>query len=135
MKKTAAICAFVALLGGCATAPPPTALELSSADYGESPTDYQSSIKGYMASTLKDPESARYEFGSQPVKAWHGRGGVRYYGYAVCASVNAKNSYGGYTGPKKSYFFLRGTDVIDAYHSGESGGVMEQIVYNMCSKL
>jgi len=53
---------------------------------------------------LKDPESARYRFGT-PKKAYVNEGlayggGVAWYGWLVDVAVNAKNSFGGYTGAK-----------------------------------
>lgn len=34
------------------------------------------------------------------------------HGYSVCASVNAKNSYGGYTGQKQRWFLIRKSQII-----------------------
>ncbi|KHE04764.1 MULTISPECIES: hypothetical protein [Citrobacter] len=47
--------------------------------------------------TLKDPESAKFE------SFFHSSGENDGY---VCGTVNAKNSYGGYTGKKKFYVYL-----------------------------
>ena len=77
-----------------------------------------------MASRLKDPFSARYNFG-QPQKGvsqdgW-ARGGKKHFGWIVPVSINAKNSYGGYTGDKQYYFFLSDGqigDITAMYGSG-----------------
>lgn len=119
---------FAALLGlvsgGCATAP--TVAEFESAYFGEYPGDYEGMIKGYMAQRLKDPESARYQFLNAPRKAWNGFGG-RKYGWAVCATINGKNSYGGYVGNRPSYFLLRDGLVVDSMHGdGQYGDAMVQ---------
>jgi len=103
----------VLLLAGCATKP--TLDELNSADYGAYPYGYKDTISSHMSRRLKDPESARYDYLNQPQKAWNGFGGAKY-GYAVCVNVNAKNSFGGYTGGQMSYFLLRGSSVIDSSH-------------------
>lgn len=83
---------------GCAELqkPPP------GADFGTIPGDYESVIKSQMDRTLKDPESAKYRFG-QTLHAWANRGSesggtLMWTGQAVQMEINAKNSYGGYTG-------------------------------------
>ena len=116
---------FVAVLvGGCASRP--TQQEMSAADYGSYPTDYEQIIRSYMQRTLKDPESARYEFLNQPQTAWTSMGGKKY-GYAVCAYINAKNSFGGYVGNRLSYFLIKNSQVIAASHGdGEFGDAIAQ---------
>lgn len=47
--------------------------------------DWQASARRYVRNELKDPESAIF-------------GDVRTYARAVCGTVNARNSYGGYAG-------------------------------------
>ncbi|MDR5772865.1 MULTISPECIES: hypothetical protein [unclassified Caballeronia] len=34
------------------------------------------------------------------------------YGYLVCTDINAKNSYGGYTGAKRRWFLIRNGAVV-----------------------
>lgn len=111
------------VLAGCAT--PPTEQELASADYGAYPGDYEQVVEGYMQSILKDPDSARYEFLNSPKKGWAGIGNKRF-GYVVCANINAKNSFGGYTGNRLNYFFIKDGSVIDASlgEGGDYGDVM-----------
>ncbi|MDP9706630.1 UNVERIFIED_ORG: hypothetical protein J2W64_003844 [Rahnella aquatilis] len=100
---------------GCAPKPP-SQVEISSANYGSLPDDYQQQIKNYMASALKDPESARYTF-EQPFKAYSQDGSMAstsggvIYGYASGVQVNAKNSYGGYTG-NQLYVFMFSNGVM-----------------------
>ncbi len=62
-------------------------------------------MKKYFNVTLKDPYSAVYDFSDAPKKARV----FRTYGYACIVGVNAKNSFGGYTGMKQYRMFL-GTD-------------------------
>lgn len=99
------------LLAGCASKPTPQ--DLASADYGTYPSDYEEIVKKYMDMRLKDPDSARYEFINSPKTGWNSWGG-RKYGYIVCALVNAKNSYGGYTGSQIYYFMIKNGRVIDS---------------------
>lgn len=93
MKKLS-LCALI-LLVGCVSSPSKN--ELSNANYGELPNDYQNSIKSSVGSRLKDPYSAIYEFGT-PYKGWCQSGFTTLFGWIVPFSLNAKNSYGGYTG-------------------------------------
>ncbi|HCD8204972.1 TPA: hypothetical protein ND709_004620, partial [Klebsiella michiganensis] len=94
IKKTAVVFT-VMLLGGCVSAPDKA--ELSRADYGKLPDNYQEIIKDSMSARLKDPYSARYDF-NEPFKGWCKSGFTTYYGWLVPFTLNAKNSYGGYVG-------------------------------------
>lgn len=103
----------IAILSGCAT-PPPTPEELRSAGYGPPPTDYQKTIRSYFQTRLKDPSSAQIRFANTPTKGWQkwSREGLEV-GYGVCVEVNAKNSYGGYTGSKLYYFLINRDQIIE----------------------
>lgn len=101
-------------LSGCTT--PPTAKELESGDYGSYPDTYKEIVKTYLDRSLKDPESARIEYPSAPRTAWNKFGGELKFGYAVCVNVNAKNSYGGYTGFKRHYFLIKNGTIILTYY-------------------
>lgn len=127
MRKINSALAFaVLLLVGCAT---PTQQELATADYGSYPTDFEQIIKNHMQATLKDPESARYQFLNSPKSGWNSFGGLKY-GYVVCAYINAKNSYGGYVGNRISYFLLKNDRVIDTMHG--DGNYVEAMVQGRC---
>src|ERR1700761_5567679 len=81
--------AFV--LSGCATAANQTA------ELPPPPANYRALIVAKLKTTLKDPYSVRDSQISQPTPMWAGllRGGT---GTGVCVRLNAKNSYGAYTG-------------------------------------
>jgi hypothetical protein len=106
---TAAIAALALGTTGCVTMPKPE--ELASADFGQFPTTYQQVIQNYMSENLKDPDSATYRF-EAPRKGFSqdgwAVGGRKYFGYVVAAHINAKNSFGGYTGAQLYYFLLHG---------------------------
>jgi hypothetical protein len=58
------------------------------------PANYQQVIDAYFVTTLKDPDSRRIVYGSNP------------YGSLVCGTVNARNSFGGYTGQQPFYAYF-----------------------------
>lgn len=122
----------VSALAGCAT--PPTQQEISSADYGPEPSNYQAVIKDYMASALKDPESARYEFYRKTTEKGFS-GNPRTYGWVTCFNVNAKNSYGGYTGMQKYFVLIRHNVVVTALSGDGRGGFADEVVWRACAGL
>lgn len=73
------------------------------ANFGQ-PPEVGENVKSYFALVLKDPESARYRKGHvgkahcNKGLAWGGE--IVWYGYAANIYINAKNSFGGYTGFK-----------------------------------
>lgn len=94
--------------------------------YGSPPKAayYEDYIKEYFATVLKDPESARYRFGS-PRRAYmnngliHG-GGIGWAGYAIVVGINAKNSYGGYTGEQPYVLLLQPSGKVLRHLQGDS---------------
>lgn len=70
--------------------------------------DYQVGAKGYFSQVLKDPYSAQYS-GWFIYRAYLPKKEGPVFGYLVTVDVNAKNSYGGYTG-KKNYILWFGPD-------------------------
>lgn len=120
MKKLGVVLCLafgVSFLTGCAPKPP-SPVEISTANYGALPGDYQDLIKAHFSTVLKDPESARYTFMptykgySQDGSLAESAGGVKY-GYVVPVLVNAKNSYGGYTGNQQYAFIFSGGVLYD----------------------
>lgn len=90
---------------------------IDAADYGIHPSNYQEIVKAYFQGILKDPYSAQYRF-SEPYKAYLRAapivgGNPKTFGYIAEVGVNAKNSYGGYTGEKQYRIFIRNGSVID----------------------
>lgn len=96
---------------GCAASAERQRQEIESIDYGEplSQVEAQAIAKGYFESVLKDPYSAIYDFGSVNT-GWlresilNGRD--LHYGYVLDVKVNAKNSFGGYTGATPYKFVI-----------------------------
>jgi len=98
------------------------------ADYGSYPTNYQNAIETAFVRQLKDPDSAKFSDFTAPKHdqmvqveyATHGVGvnKTAVYGYSSCVSVNAKNSYGGYTGNKQYWFLIRNGQVMRTEPAG-----------------
>lgn len=99
MKTILMLGIAMALLVGCATAPP-TADDF--ANVGPLPADYQDQVKKYFEESLIDPDSAKYYFVGEPKVGAHEGYGLnrtpRVVGWIVSVEVNAKNRMGGYTG-------------------------------------
>ncbi|MDP2150050.1 MAG: hypothetical protein Q8K13_10460 [Parvibaculum sp.] len=107
--KLALIAALAAaLLGGCAGTP--TAKRLGATepgDEGPAPTSHAIFIEKGLKSGLKDPYSAIIKVG-EPFKSSCSLGAFgRHYAWAVPVTYNAKNSYGGYVGEQREYWFFR----------------------------
>jgi len=110
MKATAIILAACFLLVGCQTVSPQ---EITALDPGLKPDQQaaETNVRGYLTTALKDYDTARINF--HPVrKGWQKdgslRGGKLHAGWMLVVDVNAKNSYGGYTGFKRYWFFFEG---------------------------
>jgi len=124
--KHLALAAMLSVLGltSC-VGTPPTRAEIAAADFGARPTNPEPAIRAYFDRVLKDPESARYEFG-EPVKGYYGKtlsnlAGPREikYGWLVPTGVNAKNGYGGYTGTQLYHCWFRGESLVHVLDPSE----------------
>lgn len=120
--KTTLLLAALLLLPGCVSAPTkPTDAEIASADYGARPTHYREAIEGYFDHSLKDPSSVQYAELTEPTRGFysikaapiHGGATTHYYGWIVRATINAKNSYGGYVGFRTYTFTFRADQIIN----------------------
>lgn len=105
------------LFVGCQGSPP-TREELAAAEFGPAPTNPAPAIRAHFDGVLKDPESGRYKLG-QPQKGYFGKtlsnlAGPRniVFAWLVPTLVNAKNSYGGYTGDHLYHCWFRGESLI-----------------------
>lgn len=79
-------------------------------DHGPYPKAYKKIVQDYARSMLKDPDSAKFVEFSKPRKEHFIRDQFTkdvVYGYSVCALINAKNGFGGYTGPQAYWFLIR----------------------------
>jgi hypothetical protein len=118
---------------GCGTMPTiPTEADLKVADYGPKPSEsalqtHEVAVRAVKEAELKDPASAIYKF-YPPEKGWFiGRKSYRdgivnnqvRFAWRVSFSVNAKNGYGGYTGAKSEWTWMRGDEVVGSGYAGD----------------
>jgi hypothetical protein len=103
--------------------------ESAAANFGALPKNYQTVIRGYMSmpGRLKDPYTAVYRF-EAPRKGFAQdgalAGGKRHYGWIVPTWINAKNSFGGYTGVQLYVMFLfegKVSDITEMLANGMAG--------------
>lgn len=107
-----AILVMVALIAvSCARRP--TEEQIRTANYGPYPSDYESIVYGFMERILKDPDSARYKFRTPVIRGY--AGSPSRFGYVVCVEINAKNSFGAYTGYRLQLILINSGQVI--YHA------------------
>jgi hypothetical protein len=131
MKRALAPIAFALLLASCVSRyaalearqnprlnEPPSSAELEAAEYGIPPAgDCAQAIETTFSPTLRDPESARYQF-AEPERSWLPRyhfdidrvapyksGHV--FGWTIRFTVNAKNGFGGYAGAQSYEAFFQ----------------------------
>ncbi|KWT72360.1 hypothetical protein APY04_0154 [Hyphomicrobium sulfonivorans] len=107
------------LLSGCASAPPIESLMIDLRPAAISTAD-EHNAKQAVTASLKDPTSAKFG----PVVGAVDASGVKY----ACGTVNAKNSFGGYTGnemfavrwigPERIEVVSIGNDFIGAHSCG-----------------
>ena len=113
-------------LTACVSAP--TKQQINVANYGPSPSDHESTIKDTIQFVLKDPDSAKLSTITTPRKEWflNPANFNSTFGYAwlSCAKINAKNSYGAYTGYKNWVFFIKNNKTVyyqtDQINSGRA---------------
>lgn len=108
---------FSFALAGCMTPPTNSSGKLLTlADAGPPPTDVAETVRNALRFRLKDFESAKIEIPNQPrpvvfaTASGLNAGGA---GWEICPVVNAKNSFGGYTGYKPIFILWSRGQVID----------------------
>lgn len=123
--RTVVLVAAYILLSGCATLMGSAGVNWSAKNPGALP-DYETAkveAEKAIRDTLKDPDSAQFRNWTPFFKTLYNYGlaGNAEALWAICAQVNAKNSYGGYAGHRWMYVkFRNGTAVRDSLGIGES---------------
>lgn len=121
MKTIAISIALAVSLAGCMSMPRgPSGAELAEADYGApiGGPEAEAIAREFMASTLKDPHSAEWRCGpTSPQYITDGvvYGGATHFGWGLECAINARNSFGGYTGFRTYQFLFRDGRLIAAY--------------------
>lgn len=126
--RTSAFLSLALVAIACASTPlvpRPTAAEIEASDCGERPDEdvAKSFAEFWILSKLKDPESARIEWSAIHRSTFRKSGTNDLYQFAweLTAFVNAKNSFGGYTGSKPWHFFFRGDSLVGLGQPGRYG--------------
>lgn len=125
MKGLTLAAAVSTFLTACVSVP--TATEVAAADYGTPIGQEQAEeqAKQFLNPRLKDPYSAVWScesvssgyFKDAPIN-----GGKVTYGWRLLCSVNAKNSYGGFTGLKRYGFLFRDGRLVSAQGEAQLQG-------------
>lgn len=116
---------FVVLYAGCATSlkrPSPEAI--AAARFDALPAEIETLVKAQYTNILKDPYSAVYRFGAPKRVYFQGPNNSRLFGTAIPVHVNAKNSYGGYTGGELNYWAWSQGSLYNLTNSVRFGGVV-----------
>lgn len=128
---------LVMALGACVAAPP-TAVELEFARKAVPPSNGEAgnrAVERYFRASLKDPDSARFTF-REPRNGVVvlGISGDREIGWFICGTINARNSYGGYAGPKTflAHFSPVAADIVTDGGLDDPG---DFIIENWCESL
>lgn len=87
-------------------------VDLTNAEHGQFPENYEVLIKEWASTNLKDPDSAKYTRISKPRKEYMVVELKPFFGYSTCATINAKNSYGGYIGNRNFWFMIRDGKIV-----------------------
>lgn len=110
---------------------------------GQEPKNYEQTIREYLRQNLKDPNSmidfsiiekpiktsckafgvSRLDKILNPYKTQH----IEFSGWRVTVSYNAKNSYGGYVGLTKEFYWFHGEKLIGASEGPYEGSCDEAI--------
>lgn len=152
LKKHAYKAIFAALvtilLTGCIAYEESTKITMNDVrnmDYGSYPKNYEKAIREHLARTLIDPNSLMLDGFSKPKKflritsrrynaetdTYNPAVFLKY--YIVCARVNAKNSYGGYTGWQEHIFYFRDGKIVNSSEYGLIEGCSDPndiVIYN-----
>ena len=127
MRRTLLYTTLIAALTGCSSLP--SATDMANADFGrEIPqSECELIVKQSMQNILKDPYSAQYQFG---VCTQRGMASVpiaglpKQYGYFIPVHINARNSFGGYTGHRLHHFLIKNGEVIRKVRQDEKYDLM-----------
>ncbi|QIO34648.1 hypothetical protein [Bradyrhizobium sp. 1(2017)] len=132
--RISAIAVVCTVLGGCvitSESAEPYVAGYTADELRELTQTEKSILAKEFSKSLKDPDSAKFEWTKVP-KNWSGKSILDY-----CATLNAKNSYGGYVGlqPFVGRITIAGGKISGGSITGLASNAGErQIVTEMCAK-
>lgn len=137
--RTALAGALALGLAACAGPAPkgPNPGDFELRDRAVEPTSQQAAeaaVQRYFEQTLKDPDSARYRFRPYRRGVLDLSGGRAWAGVFMCGAVNARNSYGGYTGHQTFLAYFDPTTADRVLHATVEGS-RETSVSAWCSRI
>lgn len=121
-----------------ASKPPKYLLEESPADLAGPTPDRTEGIalaEAAVKRTLKDPDSAKFEWPNGFVYGWYKQPfGKKFNGWITCGLVNAKNGYGGYVGRAAVIVVLQSGAVVET-NMDDPGATYGGEVARDCAKI
>lgn len=114
----------------------PTKEQFDAADFGEPPKNYIETINQKLKNYMYDPEFLmnRIEAPRKMGYSFSNLGGKHeFFGYGVCAYVNAKNRLGAYSG-YTLYLFLFKNEELKEMHNNTGSGYLpfKEVVNDRC---
>lgn len=126
-------------VSACASGPPvgPTGEPLSSSDFGSPPDSAEAVVRAFLRSKLKDPSSAQVEVlaGPRQLTVKGSVFGPSAYGWGICYELNAKNSFGAYTGYRKQALIWRDGRVVREFGTTTEGMLDAASAVAACNNL
>lgn len=137
MGRGIGILVVCAALVGCAATRPPEFAVLSESDYGPEPVDARALVADHLKTYLKDPYSAQIEvLATGKVMVGGSLLTAANYGWGICATVNAKNSYGAYVGFRKHALIWRQSAGVLAHYGRMPGNMFDEGLANgLCKQI
>ena len=107
------------------------------AEYGFPPEDVRAVISSHLRAHLKDPYSAQVDSIRGPGKVYVRNGLLvpNSWGWGICFNLNAKNSYGGYTGAHVYTLLYRSGTVIQWAQNDTDNQATNERISRLCEQI
>lgn len=115
MRRFVLLTCTVLTMGGCGASYNVDPAQISAVGAGSAPSKdtMMPLLEQQVRATLKDPSSAQFNWPNDFVAGAHQPLMAKpIYGWVTCGTVNAKNSYGGYTGAQAVLVVVRDGQVV-----------------------
>lgn len=94
-------------------------------EVGPQPADMEAALNVAVQTYLKDPGSAQFQIGTPRAgyckQGWLRGNGIAWKGWAVNVLINARNSYGGYTGFTPHTALFVGNQIVKIEEGADFG--------------